>query len=312
MSEPTEGRRVDTRTKLGPLSLQTPVLTASGTFGYGQEFEGLVDFSALGAVVVKGITLEPRAGNAPPRICETPGGMLNAIGLENPGVEAFIAEKLPWLVDRALPVVVNINGTTVDEYARLAARLSECDGIVALEANISCPNVEHGGMEFGCVPDAARHVVSGVREATSLPVIAKLSPNVTSIVEVAEAAVEAGGDILSLINTLVGMAVDIRTRRPRIARGTAGLSGPAIRPVAVRMVHEVHRALPDVPLVGIGGIMDGPDAIEFLLAGASAVAVGTANFVDPNAARTVLDGMVRYAGWAGVDRLADLIGAMEM
>ena len=312
MTDQEAGRPVDIRTVLGLLELRTPVVTASGTFGYGGEYAGLADFSRIGAVTTKGITLEPRPGNPGPRICETPSGMLNAIGLENPGVEAFITEKLPWLAERGVPVIANINGSTIEEYAALAARLDGCAGIVALEANISCPNVEHGGMEFGRDPTMTERVVRAVREATTLPVVVKLSPNVTSIVDIARAAVAGGADILSLINTLLGMSIDIARRRPHVARGTAGLSGPAIRPVAVRMVWEVHRALPEVPLIGMGGIMTGADAIEFILAGASAVGVGTANFVNPNAAGEVLDGMIRYAERAGAASIAELVGALRL
>jgi dihydroorotate dehydrogenase (NAD+) catalytic subunit len=309
MSDP-QAKEPDLRTVLGPLVLRSPVVTASGTFGYGREYDQLVDFSRLGAVSVKGITLEARAGNPPPRICETPGGMLNAIGLENPGVDVFLADKLPWLAERAIPVIANINGTTVGEYVRLAQRLTGAPGIVAIELNISCPNVDHGGMEFGKDPTATHEVVSAVRAATDLPVVVKLSPNVTSIADIAGAAVNAGADCLSLINTLLGMAIDIHSHRPRLARGGGGLSGPAIKPVAVRMVWEVHRALPEVPLIGMGGIMTGADAVEFLLAGASAVAVGTASFVDPGAANHVLDGIIEYAQHVGIDNVSDLVGAV--
>ncbi|MGQ9731069.1 MAG: dihydroorotate dehydrogenase [Candidatus Zipacnadales bacterium] len=305
-------KQPDLRTVLGPLELRSPVLTASGTFGYGQEYEGLLDFSRVGAVTTKGITLEPRAGNAPPRICETPSGMLNAIGLENPGVEVFIRDKLPWLARHGVPIIANINGTTPQEYAELAHRLTACGLVTALEVNISCPNVEHGGMEFGKDPFLTRQVVSQVYEATTLPIIVKLSPNVTSIVEIAGAAVDAGAHILSLINTLVGMSIDIETRRPRLGRGTGGLSGPAIKPIALRMVWEVHQALPEVPLIGMGGIMTGADALEFLLAGASAVSVGTATFVNPSAANQVLDEMIEYSRQHGIKRLGDLVGALAV
>jgi dihydroorotate dehydrogenase (NAD+) catalytic subunit len=309
MSE-TPAPQPDLRSVLGPLELRSPVLTASGTFGYGAEYEGLVDFSRLGAVVVKGLTLRPREGNPPPRICETPSGMLNSIGLENPGVEAFIAEKLPWLLQQDVPVIANLNGGTVEEYVELARRLNDCPGIAALEVNISCPNVDHGGMEFGKDPVQTAQVVGAVREAVSLPLIVKLSPNVTSIVPIAQAAVDVGADILSLINTLVGMSIDIFSHRPRLARGVGGLSGPAVRPVAVRMVWEVHRALPEVPLIGMGGVMTGGDAAEFMLAGASAIAVGTASFVDPGAANHVLDGLVDYARHQGLRRVAELVGSV--
>jgi len=309
MSEPPDNQP-DLRTALGPLELRSPVVTASGTFGYGREYEGLLDFSRLGAITVKGLTLLPREGNSPPRICETPSGMLNSIGLENPGVEAFITEKLAWLAEQDVPVIANINGSTVDEYVRLARRLSECPEIAAVEVNISCPNVDHGGMEFGKDPPATAQVVGAVRAATALPLIVKLSPNVTSIVVLAQAAVEAGADILSLTNTLLGMSIDIFSHRPRLARGSGGLSGPAIRPVAIRMVWEVHRALPEVPLIGMGGIMTGADAVEFMLAGASAIAVGTASFVNPSAANDVLDGLVEYARHRSIASISELVGSV--
>lgn len=311
MSE-TSSPQPDLRTVLGPLELRSPVVTASGTFGYGSEYEGLVDFSRLGAITVKGITLHPRTGNPPPRICETPSGMLNSIGLDNPGVEAFIAERLPWLRDQDVPIIVNINGETIDEYVRLAERLTGCGGIAALEVNISCPNVDRGGMEFGKDPLQTAQVVGAVRNTTSLPLIVKLSPNVTSITDIARAAVDVGADILSLINTLVGMSIDIFSHRPRLGRGVGGLSGPAIKPVAVRMVWEVHRALPDIPLIGMGGIMGAADAVEFLLAGASAVGVGTATFVTPNVANEIVDGLVQYARHRGVKRISDLVGQVIM
>ena len=312
MTEHLSPESIDTSTVLGPLTLRTPIITASGTFGYGKEYDGLVDFSAIGAVTAKGVTLEPRPGNPAPRICETPSGMLNAIGLENPGVDVFIGEKLPWLAERSIPTIANINGTTVDEYAEMARRLTGCEPLVALEVNISCPNVEHGGMEFGRVPEATSEVVSAVRAATDLPVMVKLSPNVTDICLIAKAAVEAGADILSLTNTLLGMSIDVHTRRPHIARGKAGLSGPAIKPVAVRMVHEVYQALPEVPLVGMGGIMTGDDAVEFMLAGASAVGVGTASFVSPSAAADILSGIRDYCLYSGFPRTSDLTGALEL
>jgi dihydroorotate dehydrogenase (NAD+) catalytic subunit len=238
--------------------------------------------------------------------------MLNSIGLENPGVEAFIAEKLPWLIEQNVPVIVNINGSTVDEYVQLAQRLTHCPGIVAVEANISCPNVDHGGMEFGKDPRQTAQAIGAVRNATTLPLIVKLSPNVTSIVEIAQAAVDVGADILSLINTLVGMSIDIFSQRPRLARGGGGLSGPAIKPVGVRMVWEVHRALPEVPLIGMGGIMTGADAVEFMLAGASAIAVGTASFVNPSAANDVLDEIIEYARHRGVERIAEMVGSVTL
>lgn len=298
----------DLSVQIAGLRLQNPVMTASGTFGFGLEYAPLVDLTQLGAIVTKSVTLEPREGNPPPRVYETPSGMLNAIGLQNPGLEVVLAEKLPQLASYGVPVIVNISGQTIDEYVELARRLTASEHVSALEVNISCPNVAHGGMQFGVDPELTRALVSQVRAATRLPLITKLSPNVTGIVAIARAAAEAGSDALSLINTLVGMSIDVERRRPRLANRTGGLSGPAIRPVAVRMVWEVAAAV-DLPLIGMGGIMTATDALEFILAGATAVAVGTATFVTPSTALEVVAGLADYCERHAVARIADLVGA---
>ena len=296
--------------EIGSLRLKNPVMTASGTFGYGSEFIPYTDISRLGAIVVKGLSLNPRQGNPGPRIVETPCGMLNAIGLQNVGVEAFISEKLPLLEGIDTKVVANIFGETIDEYAEVASRLDGQAGVAAIEVNISCPNVKKGGIVFGTDPVEAAKVVSAVRGATSLPVITKLSPNVTDITVMVRAAQEAGSDAISLINTLTGMVVDVEKRRPVLATGTGGLSGPAIRPVAVRMVWQASRVA-TVPLIGIGGIMAARDALEFIIAGASAVQVGTASFIDPASAVKVVDGIEEYLVRHATDIRA-LIGSLEM
>jgi len=300
---------MDLRINVGGLQLKNPVMTASGTFGYGREFEGLVDLNRLGAVVVKGISLEPSKGNPSPRIVETTGGMLNAIGLENVGLEVFIDEKLPYLRTLDTPVVVNIYGKTIEEYAELAARLDAIDGVAAIEVNISCPNVKAGGVAFGVCAAPARSVVGAVREKTGKPLVVKLSPNVTDITEIARAVEAAGADALSLINTLTGMAVDIHSRRPKLANITGGLSGPAVKPVALRMVWETSRAV-SIPVIGMGGIMSAEDALEFLIAGASAVQIGTANFVNPRVTMDILDGLETFLTEEKIPRLSDLIGTL--
>ena len=302
---------VNLNMSLASLELRNPVMTASGTFAAGREYADFVDLARLGAVVTKGVSLEPWAGNASPRIAETPSGMLNAIGLQNPGVERFIERDLAWLATQDVPVVVNIAGHHLEEYAAVVGRLEDTGAVAAYEINVSCPNVDHGGMAFGTDPAMAAKVTSLVRRETARPVIVKLSPKVTDVVSVSSAVAEAGADAVSLINTLLGMSVDAETRRPRLARVVGGLSGPAVKPVALRMVWQVARALPGLPIVGMGGIMDGTDAVEFLLAGASAVAVGTANFVDPTSSVRVVDGIREYCVRHGVARVADLVGAME-
>lgn len=285
-------------------------MTASGTFGYGREFAELLDLNRLGAIVVKGLSLAPTPGNPPPRIAETPSGMLNAIGLENVGLEAFLAEKLPFLRTLETPAIVNIYGKTEGEYVELAERLDGVDGVAALEVNISCPNVKAGGVAFGVNAAAAAALVSAVRARTRLPLMVKLSPNVTDVTEIARAVEGAGADIVSLINTITGMAIDIRTRRSRIANLTGGLSGPAIRPVALRMVWQVARAVA-VPVVGLGGILTAEDALEFLVAGASAIQVGTANFVNPRASVEIVEGIAAYMSAHGFSRMAELVGSLE-
>jgi dihydroorotate dehydrogenase (NAD+) catalytic subunit len=268
-------------------------MVASGTFGYGVEFEDMVDVSRLGAISVKGISLEPRAGNPNPRICETPSGMLNAIGLANIGYEEFVSKTMPRLRELGATVVVNTYGTSVKEFAELARRFDKIPDIAALEVNISCPNVKAGGIHFGVRPESAKEVTEAVRQATSLPVIVKLSPEASDLASVAQAAEEAGADALSLINTIRGMSIDVETRKPRIANVIGGLSGPAIRPIAVRMVYEVHRAV-HIPIIGIGGIASLRDVLEFFLAGASAVQVGTANFSNPKTAVKILELLEKY------------------
>ena len=304
------GTAPDLSVQLGPLRLQNPVLVASGTFGYGAEYSDFVDPRRLGAVVVKGISLQPRAGNPPPRLVETPAGMINAIGLENVGVDAFLTEKLPWLRDQDVPVVVNIFGNTLEEYREVAARLDGVPGVSALEINISCPNVKQGGMVFGTDPAMAASVVATVRQATRLPLITKLTPNVTRIGDVARAAVDAGSDLISCINTVAAMAVDVFSRRPKLANIIGGLSGPAIKPVALRCVYEVTQAV-NCPVIGIGGIMNATDALEFLLVGARAVQVGTANFVNPRATLEILEGIELFLRHQGIDRLEAFIGTLE-
>ncbi len=281
-------------TKIGPLVLKNPVMTASGTFGYGLEYESVTDIARIGAVCVKGISLTPRAGNPPPRVCETPAGMLNAIGLANIGYDAFVNDTMPRLRDKGVTVVVNTYGTSIEEFAELSRRFDKIEGVAALEVNISCPNVKSGGMHFGMLPEPAAEVTTAVRNETRLPVIVKLSPEAADLKAVAGAVRDAGADAVSLINTIRGMSIDVRTRKPRLGNIMGGLSGPAIRAVAVRMVYEVHRAHPDLPIIGIGGIATLEDALEFLFAGASAIQVGTANFTNPKAATDLIDALFAY------------------
>ncbi|MBI4705310.1 MAG: dihydroorotate dehydrogenase [Deltaproteobacteria bacterium] len=290
---------IDMSVQLGPLRLKNPVLVASGTFGYGLEHDDLCDAAALGGVCTKGLSLEPREGNPPPRICETPAGMLNAIGLANVGVEAFCRDKLPVLRARGVTVVANVFATSVDDFARLAARLDREPGVAALELNISCPNVAHGGLEFGRDPAAAARVTAAVRAATRLPLWVKMSPEAGDLGAVARACEQAGADALSAINTIRGMAIDVDSWRPMLANRTGGLSGPAIRPLAVRIVWELGRAV-RIPIVGIGGVASGRDAVELMLAGASAVQVGTASFVEPTAPARVLAELGAYCHKGGL------------
>jgi len=300
----------DMTVKFAGLTLRNPIMTASGTFGYGQEFAEYVDLEKIGAFVTKGLSLRPRAGNPTPRIVETPGGMLNAIGLQNVGIEAFITKKVPFLRTVKTPAIANFFGSTVDEYAELAGRLNEIPEVAGLEVNISCPNVKQGGIVFGTDPKCAADVVSACREATSKPLIVKLSPNVTDVVAMAKACVDAGADALSLINTLTGMAIDLQRRKPVLANITGGLSGPALKPIALRMVWQVARAV-NIPLIGIGGIMNATDALEFILAGASAVQVGTASFINPSAAQQIAVDMEQWLVENNVASVASLIGELE-
>ena len=292
-----------------PVRLKNPVIAASGTFGYGLEYADLVNVNALGGLVTKGVSLQPRHGNRPPRICETAAGMLNAIGLANVGLEVFLAQKLPWLQRLEAAVVVNLYGESVEEFATLARELTRAGGVAALELNVSCPNVKAGGMAFGCAPGPVGEITAAVRAATHLPVWVKLTPNVTDPVAIAAAAQAAGADALCLINTLLGMAIDARTRRPRLANVYGGLSGPAIKPVALRMVHQVSRAV-SIPVVGLGGILGGQDAAEFLLAGAGAVQVGTANFLDPGACARVAAELEAFCAQEGVAAVTELVGGL--
>jgi len=296
--------------EIAGLKLRNPVMPASGTFGYGEEFAPYLDLNRLGAIVTKGLSLHPKAGNPTPRIAETVSGMLNAIGLQNVGIDAFIRDKMPFLRQYDTPVIANFFGNTRDEYAEVAARLDDVEGVAALEMNISCPNVKQGGIVFGTDPLAASAVIRAVRSRTRKPLIVKLTPNVTDIRVTARAAEEAGADVISLINTLTGMAVDVRTRKPRIANVVGGLSGPGIRPVAVRMTHQVVQTV-KIPVIGIGGIMRAEDALEFLIVGARAVQVGTANFVDPNAMQTILDGLENFCREQGLTDINQLIGSLE-
>ena len=300
----------DLRVNLAGLQMKTPVMTASGTFGFGIEFADFMNLNDLGAVVVKGTTLNPRSGNAGVRIAETPAGMLNCIGLENPGSDAFIKTILPQCKRYEFPVIVNMSGSTVEEYGVLAEKLS-VDGVAALELNISCPNVKEGGIAFGTRPESAAAVVREVKKHTNLPVIVKLSPNVTDIVEMAKYVEDAGADIISMINTLLGMVIDTRTWKPVLGNIVGGLSGPAVKPVAVRMVWQVAQAV-KVPIIGMGGIMTAEDAIEFFLAGASAVSIGTANFVNPAVAMDVTRGIDEYLDARGIKSVQDIVGQVKI
>jgi dihydroorotate dehydrogenase (NAD+) catalytic subunit len=303
---------LDLSVTVGALELKNPVVTASGTFASGREFSDFFDLSRLGAIVTKGVSFEPWAGNASPRIAETASGMLNSIGLQNPGVEAFVGKDLSWLAEHApdVPVIVNVSGHTAEEYVRVIERLEAESGVSAYEVNISCPNVDAGGMAFGTDCISAAQVTAACRAATRRTLIVKLSPNVTDIVAIARAVEDEGADSVSLINTLLGMAIDVRTRRPKLSRVVGGLSGPAIKPVALRMVWQVASAV-SIPVIGMGGICDAEDAVEFMLAGAAAVAVGTTNFVDPTATIRVIDGIAEYCRESGVQRARDLTGALQ-
>ena len=300
----------DLRVKIGNLDLKNPVMTASGTFGYGEEFADFIDINQLGGILVKGTTLNPREGNNYPRMAETPSGMLNAVGLQNKGVKHFVDVINPKLRDLNTAVIVNVNGSTIDEYVQTAAAINELDNIPAIELNISCPNVKEGGMSFGVSPTHAAAVVKAVRDVYKKTMIVKLSPNVTDIAEIARLAEANGADSISLINTLLGMAINAETRKPLLSTITGGLSGPCVKPIALRMVWQVAQAV-KVPVIGMGGIMNAADAIEFMLAGASAIQIGTANFVEPTVTIDVLRGIEAYMERHGIESISDIIGALE-
>ena len=301
--------QLNTTVKIGKLTLRNPVMTGSGTFGFGNEMAPVIDLSRLGACVVKSTSREVRKGNPTPRIVEVSSGILNAIGLQNGGIDNFINEKLPFLQQIDVPIIVNLVGYEVADYVYLAERLTEAGGVHGLEINISCPNVKHG-CDFAVDPKLTFELLTALRKVTDLTLITKLSPNVTDVVSIARAAADAGSDALSLINTLLGTSIDIRRRKFRLANITGGLSGPAVKPIALRLVWQVHNALPNIPLVGMGGIMTGADAIEFILAGATAVAVGTATFVNPKATLDVVDGIEQYMREFGVTDINELVGAV--
>ncbi len=294
---------------IGGLKLKNPVMTASGTFGYGEEYADYLELGRLGGIIVKGLSLEPRLGNPPPRIMETASGMLNAVGLQNVGVRAFIKDKLPVLREIDSVVIANIFGERVDEYVSVAQNLNDADGVDALEINISCPNVKKGGVTFGSDPILAGEVTREVKKVSRLPVIVKLTPNVTDITEIARSVEAAGADAVSLINTLTGMSIDIEKRIPHLKNITGGLSGPAIKPVALRMVWETAKAV-SIPVIGVGGIMNASDALEFLIAGARAVQIGTANFIDPSVASDIVGGIEQYLAKKDIYDINELIGSL--
>ena len=300
--------------KIAGIKLKNPVMTASGTFGYGEEFSPFIDLDKLGAIVLKGIFLKPRMGNPPPRVIETPSGMLNAIGLQNVGVEVLIKEKLPYLKKYNTPVIINISGDTIEEYVGLAGRLGEVSkemGVAGLEVNISCPNVKKGGMVWGTNAKSTYKIISSIRKATSLPLVVKLTPNVTDIKIIAQAAEEAGADALSLINTLVGMVVDIDSRRPKLANVSGGLSGPAVKPVAIWLVWQVFQTV-NIPVIGIGGIIKVEDALEFIIAGARAIEIGTANFVNPRVTIEIIEGIEKYLTENNIKDVNELVGSIKI
>jgi dihydroorotate dehydrogenase (NAD+) catalytic subunit len=296
------------KTRLGPIELRTPIIAASGTFGYGSEYDGICDFAYYGAITLKAVSVEPRLGNPYPRIVETPSGMLNCIGLENPGLDVFLSEKLPDAARLGVPLIANLVGDMVEDYVRLAEALDQCDELIALEINASCPNVENG-LAFASDASCMADLVSSVCGATSKPIIAKLSPNVTDIVPIARAAVDSGADILNLGNTVLGMSIDIDTRQSRMSRDYAGLSGRAIRPIAVRIVHQAASVV-RIPIIGTGGVYDATDALEFIIAGASAVSIGTVNFIDPDSASRICKGIETYLDERGIS-LAELVGSYK-
>ena len=302
---------VQLNTKIGSLELKNPVMTASGTFGYGTEYADFMDISRLGAIIVKGTTLAPRQGNPYPRMAETPSGMLNAVGLQNKGVDYFVDHIYPEVQKIGTAIIVNVSGSCIDDYVQCASIINTLDDIPAIELNISCPNVKQGGMAFGVNPDSAAQVVSAVRKAYDKTLIVKLSPNVTDITEIARAVEGAGADSVSLINTMLGMAIDAEKRRPILSTITGGMSGPAVKPVALRMVWQTAKAV-KIPVIGLGGICSATDAIEFLLAGASAIQIGTANFIDPSISEKVVDGIADYLQRHGFNSVQEIIGALQV
>lgn len=295
---------------VGGISMKNPVMTASGTFGYGQEFAPLFDLSRLGALVIKGLSLKPAPGNPPPRTVETCGGMLNAVGLENVGLAAFAENKLPFLQSLDVAIILNIYGHSIEEYAEMSERIEDLDGIAGIEVNISCPNIKAGGVAFGTDPKIAFQVTKAVREKTKLPLIVKLSPNVTDIAIIARSVEDAGADAVSLINTITAMAVDVKTRRPKLANITGGLSGPAIKPIALRMVWNAAQAV-RIPVIGVGGIIDASDALEFFIVGARAIQVGTANFVNPRASVEIVEGLDAYLAENNISDISQVIGSLR-
>ena len=302
---------VQLNTKIGSLELKNPVMTASGTFGYGTEYADFMDISRLGAIIVKGTTLAPRQGNPYPRMAETPSGMLNAVGLQNKGVDYFVDHIYPEVQKIGTAIIVNVSGSCIDDYVQCASIINTLDDIPAIELNISCPNVKQGGMAFGVNPESAAQVVSAVRKAYDKTLIVKLSPNVTDITEIARAVEGAGADSVSLINTMLGMAIDAEKRRPILSTITGGMSGPAVKPVALRMVWQTAKAV-KIPVIGLGGICSATDAIEFLLAGASAIQIGTANFIDPSISEKVVDGIAEYLQRHGFNSVQEIIGALQV
>jgi dihydroorotate dehydrogenase (NAD+) catalytic subunit len=301
---------LDLSVRIGPLTLANPLIAASGCFGYGVEYADLVDLSSLGGVAVKGLFLNEREGHPPRRIVETPAGMLNAIGLQGIGVRRFVDEKLPELRARGATVIVNVCGTTLDEYAEVSRILSDAEGVAAIELNISCPNIKEGGIQFGCSLIGTHDVVRAVRKVSNLPLIPKLTPNVTDVSSFAKAAEDAGADAVSLVNTFLAMVIDVETRRPELSNIVGGLSGPAIRPIAVRMVYECRQRV-KIPIIGMGGITNARDVLEFMIAGATAVQVGTANFVDPLIWPKLLAGLTDYMQRHNIQRIADLVGSVD-
>ena len=301
---------INTQVTLAGVSLKNPIVPASGTFGFGREYAEYFNLSELGGICVKGLTLKPREGNPCPRIAETPAGMLNSVGLQNPGVDAFVERELPWLREQGTKIIANLSGNTVEEYAILSEKLS-VPGVSMLEVNISCPNVKHGGLAFGTMPESAAAATKAVKDHTHLPVMVKLSPNVTDITEIARAVEAEGADAVSLINTLLGMRIDLMTRRPILKNNTGGLSGPAVLPVAVRCVHQVYQAV-KIPILGMGGVSTGQDAAELMMAGAAAVGVGTATISDPMAPVRILEELTEFCAGQGIQNVSELTGTLEV